>query len=117
MLCRRRHNIHLLRVAIRVISHYKVSDPDLACAALLYDAVEDHAGDLAPGGGQPEALAVLAAQFGDHVASLVASVTNPAWEPGRDAYEQYREHVMASLEASPQARIIKASDFTDYAGL
>jgi (p)ppGpp synthase/HD superfamily hydrolase len=39
---------HLLRVAIRIISHYRVRDPDLACAALLHDAVEDHASDLAP---------------------------------------------------------------------
>jgi hypothetical protein len=106
---------HVLRVAIRMISHYRVSDPDLACAALLHDAVEDHASELAPGGGQREALAVLAAQFGDRVARLVASVTNPAWEAGRDTREQYREHVTASLEASPLARIIKASDFTDNA--
>ena len=30
---------HLLRVAIRILSHYRVSDPDVACAALLHDAV------------------------------------------------------------------------------
>ena len=47
---------HLLRVAIRIISYYRVSDADVACAALLHDAVEDHAGELAPGGGQAEAL-------------------------------------------------------------
>jgi (p)ppGpp synthase/HD superfamily hydrolase len=73
----------VLRVAIRIISHYRAADPDLACAALLHDAVEDHAGDLAPGGGQPEALAALAGQFGDRVADLVAAVTNPVREPGR----------------------------------
>jgi (p)ppGpp synthase/HD superfamily hydrolase len=73
---------HPLRVAIRVVSHYRVADPDLACVALLHDAVEDHAGELAPGGGQPEALAALAAQFGDRVAGVVAAVTNPAWQPG-----------------------------------
>ncbi len=106
---------HLLRVAIRVISHYRAADPDLACAALLHDAVEDHAGDLAPGESQPEALAALAGQFGDRVAGLVAAVTNPARDPGRDAHEQYREHVAASLQASPWARVIKASDFTDNA--
>jgi (p)ppGpp synthase/HD superfamily hydrolase len=106
---------HLLRVAIRIISHYRAADPDLACAALLHDAVEDHAGDIAPGGGQPEALATLAGQFGDRVADLVAAVTNPALEPGRDAHEQYREHVAAGLQADPAARVIKASDFTDYA--
>jgi len=114
---------HLLRVAIRIISHYQVRDADVICAALLHDAVEDHAGDLAAGdlaagdlaaGGSPaDALAVIAAQFGDRAAELVAAVTNPAYEPGRDKHEQYREHVAASLEASPWARVIKASDFTD----
>ena len=43
----------------------------------------------------------------------MAAVTNPPHEPGRDRHEQYREHVAASLEASPWARVIKASDFTD----
>jgi hypothetical protein len=104
---------HPLRVAIRVISHYRAADPDLACAALLHDAVEDHACELVPGGGQAEALAVLAAQFGDRVAGLVAAVTNPVWQPGRDADEQYREHVTVSLQACPEARIVKVSDFTD----
>ena len=106
---------HLLRVAIRVISHYRAADPDLACAALLHDAVEDHARELAPGAGQQEAVAVLAARFGDRVAGLVAAVTNPGWQPGRDAGEQYREHVTASLQANPEARVIKVSDFTDNA--
>jgi HD domain len=106
---------HLLRVAIRIISHYRVSDADVACAALLHDAVEDHAGELAPGGGQSAALTVLAGQCGQRVADLVAAVTNPPRQPGRDEHEQYREHVTASLEASPWARVIKASDFTDNA--
>jgi hypothetical protein len=113
---------HLLRVATRIISHYQVRDADVICAALLHDAVEDHATDLAAGGGQAGApgdragaLAVLAAQFGDRVAELVAAVTNPAYQPGRDKHEQYREHVVASLEASPWARVVKASDFTDNA--
>jgi hypothetical protein len=106
---------HLLRVAIRILSHYRVADdPDVACAALLHDAVEDHAADIAPGGRQA-ALAVLAGRFGGRTAALVAAVTNPEWEPGRDEHEQYREHVLASLGASPWARVIKASDFTDNA--
>ena len=106
---------HLLRVAIRILSHYRVTDPDVACAALLHDAVEDHAVGLAPGGTGQAALAVLADRFGGRTAALVAAVTNPAWEPGRDKHEQYREHVLASLAASPWARVIKASDFTDNA--
>ena len=106
---------HLYRVTIRVLSHYRVGDPDVACAALLHDAVEDHAQDITPGGTRQAAFAVLAGQFGQRTAGLVAAVTNPAWRPGRDEHEQYREHVTASLQASPWARVIKASDFTDNA--
>jgi hypothetical protein len=58
---------------------------------------------------------VLAGPFGERAADLVAAVTNPVYEPGRDEYEQYREHVAVSLQASPWARVIKASDFTDNA--
>jgi HD domain-containing protein len=104
---------HLLRVAIRIIIYYGVRDADVVCAAVLHDAVEDHASELAPDGDRQEALAVIAAKFGDRVAELVAAVTNPEFRPGRDRHEQYREHVAASLENSPWARVIKASDFTD----
>jgi len=113
---------HLLRVAIRVMSHYGVRDADVACAALLHDAVEDHAADLAPdgqrpegvsGGGREAALAALADGFGPRVAALVGAVTNPEYAPGRDPHEQYREHVAESLRGNPWARVIKASDFTD----
>jgi (p)ppGpp synthase/HD superfamily hydrolase len=104
---------HLLRVAIRIISHYHVRDPDVICAALLHDAVEDHAAGLATGGGRPEALAALAARFGSRVAALVAAVTNQQNGPAGDSHQRYREHVAASLDASPWARVIKMSDFTD----
>ena len=87
----------------------------MACAALLHNTVEDHAGDIATGGGRESALVVLGGQFGDRAAGLVAAVTNPAWEPGRDKHQRFREHVTASLEASPWARVIKVSDFTDNA--
>ena len=109
---------HPLRVAIRIMSHYGIRDPDVIAAALLHDAVEDHAAELAPAGtpvaAQTEtALAALAERFGPRVARLVAAVTNPEYDPGRDRHVQYREHVAASLDASPWARVIKASDFTD----
>jgi len=58
---------------------------------------------------------VLAGRFGARTAALVAAVTNPAWQPGRGKHEQYREHILAALQASPWARVIKASDFTDNA--
>ena len=87
----------------------------MTCAALLHDAVEDHAEDIAPSGTRQAALAVLGDQFGDRTAGLIAAVTNPVYQPGRDEHEQYREHVTASLHASPWARVIKVSDLTDNA--
>ena len=105
---------HLLRVAIRIMSHYRVRDADVVCAALLHDAVEDHPAELAGSGAtQSAALAVLAAEFGPRVAGLVGAVTNPPYTPDRDEHEQYREHVADSLRDNPWARVIKASDFTD----
>jgi len=104
---------HLLRVTIRIMTYYGIRDPDVICAALLHDAVEDHAADLADAGGRQRALAALAALFGPRVAELVGAVTNLEWTPDRDRHAQYREHVARSLDRCPWARVIKASDFTD----
>ena len=110
---------HLLRVAIRIMSHYGVHDADVIIAALLHDAVEDHAAELAArldsrtADTRQAALAALAAEFGPRVAELVDAVTNPEYAAGRDPHEQYREHVADSLRRHPWARVIKASDFTD----
>ena len=103
---------HLLRVALRITCHYGVDDIEVICAALLHDAVEDHADGLAAGG-RAGAVAALAASFGPRVAGLVDAVTNPERVPGVDRHQQYRAHVADSLAASPWARVIKASDFTD----
>ena len=107
---------HVLRVALRIIVHYEVQNADIICAALLHDSIEDHADDLSPTG-RPGALAMLAACFGSQVADLVAAVTNPIYTPEIDEHDQYRAHVADSLESHPWARVLKASDFTDYAGL
>jgi hypothetical protein len=106
---------HPLRVTIRILSHYRVTDPHIACAALLHDVVEDHAEYISPDGTRQGALDMLGRQFGERTAQVVAEVTNPVWEPGRDKHEQYREHVAVSLAASPWARVVKVSDFTDNA--
>ncbi len=103
---------HLLRVALRIMVHYGVWEPDVICAALLHDAVEDHADALSTAG-RRGAFAALAAVYGSRVAELAAAVTNPVYVPGSDKDRQYREHVMDSLTACPWARVIKISDFTD----
>ncbi|MGN9910525.1 HD domain-containing protein [Phytohabitans sp. LJ34] len=102
---------HLLRVAIRIMSHYGVTDVDVLVAALLHDTVEDHPEEL--GGDAEAALAELARRFNPRVADLVRAVTNPEYDPGRDRHEQYRAHVAESLDRHPWARVIKVSDFTD----
>ena len=94
------------------MTQISVDDPDIICAALLHDAVEDHADDLAAEG-RPGAVAALAAGFGPRVAGLVEAVTNPVWVPSIDRDLQYREHDADSLGRSPWARVIKISDFTD----
>lgn len=110
---------HLLRVTIRILHYYRVDDVDVLVAALLHDAAEDQAYALAgvPDEGQDPptkaALARLGELFGPRVAELVAAVTNPQYTPDRHEHEQYREHLVESLERNPWARVIKISDFTD----
>lgn len=108
---------HLLRVAIRIMHHYKSDDVDLICAALLHDSVEDHA-DLIVGSFDPspyEAYRVLESRFGKDVATLVESVTNPSFDPSKKI-EQYQHHVRELLlKGDPRSRLLKVSDFTDNA--
>jgi hypothetical protein len=107
---------HLLRTAIRIVSYYEVDDIDVLVATLLHDAVEDHPEELAgdrPGDPVVAALEVLSERFNPRVAELVRAVTNPPREPGRDRFEQYRDHVAEALDTNPWARVIKVSDFTD----
>ncbi|QIS13446.1 HD domain-containing protein [Nocardia arthritidis] len=107
---------HLLRVAIRIVSHYEVRDPDVVAAGLLHDAVEDHGPELAgdrPGPATAAALGELSTRFGTRVAEIVAAVTNPEPDPAVDRHVQYREHVAANLARAPWARVVKLSDFTD----
>jgi (p)ppGpp synthase/HD superfamily hydrolase len=103
---------HALRVALRIIVHYEVHDPDIISAALLHDLVEDHADELSPAG-RLGAFAMLTACFGPRVSGLVAAVTNPDYATDTDEATQYRAHVTASLETHPWARVLKASDLTD----
>lgn len=66
---------HLLRVTVRILSLYRITNPEVACAALLYDSVEDHAEDITPCVTRHAALAMLTKQFGERTAELVTAVT------------------------------------------
>jgi hypothetical protein len=111
---------HLLRVALRIVCYYRVTDPEVLVAALLHDAVEDRSWAMAgrpdnnPGPApREEAFAVLTHRYGARVARLVAAVTNPAHPTGTDRGSSYANHLATALEREPWARVIKLSDFTD----
>jgi hypothetical protein len=110
---------HLLRVALRILCYYHVSDPDILVAALLHDAVEDQPWamtGLPAGHGPPprdHAFAVLTTRYGPRVARLVNAVTNPERQPGVDRILQYIGHLATALDREPWARVLKLSDFTD----
>lgn len=113
---------HLLRVCMRIKVHYGVTDPDILVAALLHDAVEDHAKDIigkdlgSDEDNKRAALGVVTTLFNPRVAELIKGVTNPEFDPNRDMKEQYFEHLEELVTTGePGAIIIKLSDFTDNA--
>ena len=111
---------HVLRVAIRPICYYDVSDGDVIIAALLHDTVEDHAPELTMVGSEvgvearvgtragagsgaegtvvavtavtEAAFVVLARRFGQRAADLVRAVTNPPDDPACDRHERHRRY-------------------------
>ncbi|GAA3948187.1 hypothetical protein GCM10022629_70540 [Amorphoplanes auranticolor] len=110
---------HPLRVALRILCYYRVTDPDVLIAALLHDAVEDQPWamtGLPTGHGPPpreQASAVLTTRYNLRVAQLVDAVTNPEPQAGVDRIRQYLDHLTTALADNPWARVIKLSDFTD----
>src|SRR4051812_36092991 len=110
---------HLLRVTLRILCYYRVSDPEVLIAVLLHDAVEDQpwaVTGVPDGTGPPprdRALAVLTDRYGTRVARLVAAVTNPDFPAGADRTRLYLDHLGTALAAEPWARVLKLSDFTD----
>jgi hypothetical protein len=109
---------HVLRVTLRILCYYRVTDPDVLTAALLHDAVEDQPWAIIGTGqhGPPPvaaALAAIAARYNGRVARLVQAVTTPARPDGADRIRHYTEHLATDLDHEPWARVIKLSDFTD----
>ncbi|WP_300606015.1 hypothetical protein [Trebonia sp.] len=97
---------------MRITCHCRLDDPEIVCAALLHDAVEDHAASLSADGSAGR-LPRWPRAWARGVADLVEAVTNPLYVPGTDPDQKYRDHVTNSLNRSPWARVIKVPDFTD----
>jgi hypothetical protein len=113
---------HLIRVTLRILCYYRITDADVLTAALLHDAVEDRAWAIVgrpsnnPGPApRDEALTVIGHRYGTRVARLVAAVSHPTHPPGTDRIHAYLTHLDTALTTDPWARVLKLSDFTDNA--
>jgi len=123
---------HLLRVALRLVRDYGVSDSRLLSAAVLHDSIEDHADDLValarrlagpnsdldPTAATMTAAAALAHLVDERVAAIVVGLTNQPAPPAADADQRrqlYADNVGAKIAGSFEVFLVKLSDFTDNA--
>jgi (p)ppGpp synthase/HD superfamily hydrolase len=91
---------HLLEALEVLVRGAGVTDPDVLCAAVLHDVVED----------TPCSLDEIRAAFGSKVAELVGWVTIP--EPGQgEAKSDVKLAYLGRLRHAPaQARLVKLAD-------
>jgi (p)ppGpp synthase/HD superfamily hydrolase len=90
---------HLLEVAMMVAQATDASDPNLVIATLLHDAIEDSE--------VPRKL--IAAAFGEEVASLVMEVTDDKKLPKS---KRKKKQIETAADKSPKAKLIKLADKT-----
>lgn len=119
------YNDHLLRVTLRMLDTYGIRDPDLIAACPVHDSLEDHPRDLVKTlSGRDIEDRAEARQVGRELieqfvslktADLVQAVTNPDIAEGEDRIAVYLEHTKAVVMGSPEARLLKLTDFTDNA--
>src|SRR3989338_9812927 len=89
--------VHPVRVAVAVADTFGIRNADVLTAALLHDVVED-CGVTVP---------TIQAQFGDHVAAMVAQLTFD-----RDDTAKWRQ-AAALCRADANVRSVKAADIID----
>jgi (p)ppGpp synthase/HD superfamily hydrolase len=91
---------HLLEAVEVLVRGAGVTDPDVLCAAVLHDVVED----------TPCTVTDVRAAFGDRVASMVAWVTKPETADGEDR-KASKEAYLRGLTAAPDdAILVKLAD-------
>jgi guanosine-3',5'-bis(diphosphate) 3'-pyrophosphohydrolase len=90
---------HPIDVATQLATVGGVTDPELLCAALLHDTVED----------TETTNEELLDKFGEAIASLVAEVTD---KPGLESQERKERQVAEAPFKSPRAKLIRLADKT-----
>ena len=91
---------HLLEAVEVLVRGAGVTDPDMLCAAVLHDVVED----------TPATVDDVRERFGDRVAAMVSAVTKPEPEDGADrkaAKDAYLSHLK---DAPDDAIVVKLAD-------
>ena len=91
------HPLEALEVLVRGAG---VTDPDILCAAVLHDVVEDTSGTLED----------ISAAFGPRVAELVGWVTIPEPGPGQDRASVKEEYLRGLRRAPHDAILVKLAD-------
>ena len=91
---------HLLEALEVLVCGAGVTDPEILCAAVLHDVVEDTSGTL-------EEISTV---FGPRVAELVGWVTIPEPGPGQDKASVKEEYLRGLRRAPHDAILIKLAD-------
>jgi (p)ppGpp synthase/HD superfamily hydrolase len=91
---------HLLEALEVLVRGAGVSDPDVLCAAVLHDVVED----------TPCTIAGIREAFGDRVADLVSWVTIPEADEGTDKKAVKEAYLKRLPDAPDDAILVKLAD-------
>lgn len=91
---------HLLEALEVLVRGAEVSDPDVLCAAVLHDVVEDTSCTIAG----------VRAAFGDRVAEIVSWVTIPDVEEGTDKKAVKEAYLKRLADAPDDAILVKLAD-------
>jgi guanosine-3',5'-bis(diphosphate) 3'-pyrophosphohydrolase len=91
---------HLLEALEVLVRGAQVTDPEILCAAVLHDVVED----------TDRTVADVRADFGPRVAELVGWVTIPEPRPGQDKASVKEEYLRGLPRAPRDARLVKLAD-------
>ena len=91
---------HLLEALEILVRGAGVSDPDVLCAAVLHDVVEDTACTIAG----------VRAAFGDRVADMVGWVTKPEAAEGTDKNAVKEAYLKSLADAPDDAILVKLAD-------